>query len=54
MRERIQRAWDAIARNPKSTIAGMATIAAAFWPHHTVEISAIAAGLGLICAQDAK
>lgn len=40
--------------NPKSTIAGLAAIAAAFWPAHTVQISAIAAGVGLILAGDAK
>jgi hypothetical protein len=41
-------------RNPKSTLAGLAAIAAAFFPEYTSKISAIAAGVGLILAADGK
>jgi len=50
----LARFCDLVAKNPRSTVAGLAAIAAAFWPAHTVQISAIAAGIGLICAGDAK
>jgi hypothetical protein len=45
-----RRGWD----NPKSTVAGLAAIAAVLWPAHTVQIASIAAGIGLILAGDAK
>lgn len=51
---RLQRVAGLLARNPKSTIAGLAAIAAAFCPSHTAQISAIAAGVGLILAGDAQ
>lgn len=43
-----------LAKNPKSTIAGLATIAAACLPKYSGQIAAIAAGLGLMLAADAK
>jgi hypothetical protein len=50
----LERAIAFLRRNPKSTLAGLAAIAAAFWPERTAQISSIAAGVGLILASDAK
>jgi hypothetical protein len=43
-----------LARNPRSSIAGLAAIVAALLPGHTAQISSIAAGVGLLLTQDAK
>ena len=48
------RAWHFFVANPKSSLAGLAAIAAALSPGHTAQISSIAAGIGLILSADAK
>lgn len=40
-------------RHYRSSIAGLAAIAAVFFPHHTSQIASIAAGVGLLFAADA-
>jgi hypothetical protein len=49
-----QRAWRFALANPKSSLAGLAAIAASLFPGHTAQISSIAAGIGLILSADAK
>jgi hypothetical protein len=46
--------WQFLRRNPNSSLAGVGAIAAVFVPGHTAQIAAIAAGVGLILAGDAK
>lgn len=41
-------------KSPRTTIAGLAAIACALFPHHTSTIAGIATGLGLIFAADAE
>lgn len=41
-----------IVDNPKTTIAGLATIGAALLPKHSIQIGLIAAGIGNILSKD--
>lgn len=42
-----------VINSPRATIAGFAALAALFLPHHSTEIAAAAAAIGLIFAGDA-
>jgi hypothetical protein len=50
----IARLWQFAIRNPRTTIAGLAAIAAALSPVHSKQVAEIAAGIGLILSADSK
>lgn len=52
MKEILCKVWLQIAHNPKTSLMGATTILSTLLPRYTVQIAAVATGLGLLLSKD--